>query len=130
MPTTKSDLAHLTLLGRKARPGKKLEAFPNHNPERRYTVTLTCDEFTCLCPATGAPDFASITIRYIPNRWILRIEIPEIVSVVVPQRGGFPRACGQYDLRRRGQGGGSALDRSNRRVRRPGGNPDHGCGDA
>jgi 7-cyano-7-deazaguanine reductase len=71
MPTTKNDLAHLTLLGRKAQPGKKLEAFPNHNPERRYTVTLTCDEFTCLCPATGAPDFASITIRYIPDRWIL-----------------------------------------------------------
>jgi 7-cyano-7-deazaguanine reductase len=34
-------------------------------------VTLTTDEFTCLCPATGQPDFATITIRYIPDRWIL-----------------------------------------------------------
>jgi 7-cyano-7-deazaguanine reductase len=71
MPTSKEDLAQLTLLGRKARPSKKLEVFPNHNRGRRYTVTLTTSEFTCLCPATGQPDFASITIRYIPDQWIL-----------------------------------------------------------
>jgi 7-cyano-7-deazaguanine reductase len=71
MPTTKSDLAHLTLLGGKSKPGRKLESFPNHDRRRRCTVTLTCEEFTCLCPATGAPDFASITIRYIPDKWIL-----------------------------------------------------------
>ena len=71
MPTSKEDLARLTLLGRKVRPSKKLEVFPNHNQGRRYTVTLTTSEFTCLCPATGQPDFASITIRYIPDRWIL-----------------------------------------------------------
>jgi 7-cyano-7-deazaguanine reductase len=71
MPTPKEDLTGLTLLGRKARPSKRLEAFPNHNRGRRYTVTLATDEFTCLCPATGQPDFATITIRYIPDRWIL-----------------------------------------------------------
>jgi 7-cyano-7-deazaguanine reductase len=71
MPTTKSDLAHLTLLGRKAGPGRNLEAFPNHNRGRRYTVTLESDEFTCVCPATGAPDFARITVRYVPGKWIL-----------------------------------------------------------
>ena len=58
MPTTQSDLAELTLLGRNAAPGRKLETFPNHNPERRYTVTLTSEEFTCICPKTGLPDFA------------------------------------------------------------------------
>ena len=71
MPTSKNDLAHLTLLGGKSQPGKTLETFPNHHPERRYTVTLSTDEFTCLCPATGQPDFASITIQYIPDQWIL-----------------------------------------------------------
>lgn len=71
MPTTKSDLAGLTLLGRDAKPSKTLETFPNHNPERRYTVTLTTDEFTCVCPATGQPDFATITIRYIPDKKIV-----------------------------------------------------------
>lgn len=71
MPTTKSDLAGLTLLGHEARPGRKLETFPNHNPERRYTVTLTTDEFTCICPATGQPDFATIRVKYIPDQRIV-----------------------------------------------------------
>jgi 7-cyano-7-deazaguanine reductase len=71
MTKPNKDLAALTLLGREAQPSKKLEAFPNHAPGRRYTVTLTTDEFTCLCPATGQPDFATITIRYIPDRSIL-----------------------------------------------------------
>ena len=48
MPTTESDLANLTLLGRDAKPSKQLETFPNHDPGRRYTVTLTTDEFTCV----------------------------------------------------------------------------------
>ncbi len=71
MPTAKTDLDRLTLLGRKAAPVRKLEAFPNHHPGRRYTVTLRTSEFTCLCPATGQPDFAAITIAYIPDRLIL-----------------------------------------------------------
>ncbi len=71
MPTTQDDLTGLTLLGRNAQPSKQLETFPNHNPERRYTVTLTCDEFTCICPATGQPDFATLTIKYIPDKKIV-----------------------------------------------------------
>jgi 7-cyano-7-deazaguanine reductase len=71
MPTTESDLANLTLLGRVAEPSKRLETFPNHDPGRRYTVTLTTDEFTCICPATGQPDYATITIQYIPDQSIV-----------------------------------------------------------
>ncbi len=71
MPTRKEDLKRLTLLGRPARPGKTLETFPNRHPDRRYTVTLASDEFTCVCPLTGQPDFATITIRYIPDRRVL-----------------------------------------------------------
>lgn len=55
----------------RARPSRKLETFPNRNPERDYVVTLESDEFTCLCPATGQPDFATITINYIPDKRIL-----------------------------------------------------------
>ena len=69
--TQKTDLDGLTLLGREAAPTKKLETFPNHHPERDYTVTLSSDEFTCVCPATGQPDFARMTIQYIPDRLIL-----------------------------------------------------------
>jgi 7-cyano-7-deazaguanine reductase len=62
----------LTLLGREVRqPVRKLETFPNQHPGRRYTVTLVCPEFTCVCPLTGQPDFATITIRYIPDRRIV-----------------------------------------------------------
>ncbi len=71
MPTIKADLSDLTLLGRKAEPSKKLEAFPNHDANRRYVVTLVADEFTCMCPVTGQPDFATITIKYIPDKKVV-----------------------------------------------------------
>lgn len=44
-----------------------LEAIPNANAGRNYFVTLTSDEFTCLCPITHQPDYATIKIRYIPD---------------------------------------------------------------
>jgi 7-cyano-7-deazaguanine reductase len=69
--TDASDLEGLTLLGREAKPAKRLETFPNHNPERDYRVRLESDEFTCLCPATGQPDFATITVDYVPGPRIL-----------------------------------------------------------
>ncbi len=43
------------------------ETFKNSNPQRDYWITFETDEFTSLCPITGQPDFARITIRYIPN---------------------------------------------------------------
>jgi 7-cyano-7-deazaguanine reductase len=69
--TKKTDLAVLTLLGKQAKPSKKLETFPNHHPGRDYVVTLTTDEFTCICPKTGQPDFAKIKIEYIPDKKII-----------------------------------------------------------
>lgn len=65
-------LSGLTMLGRETRqPSRKLETFPNQHPGRRYTVTLQTSEFTCVCPMTGQPDFATITIRYIPDQKIV-----------------------------------------------------------
>lgn len=70
--TAKEDLEGLTLLGKKkARPSRKLETFPNHHPDRDYVVTLRTQEFTCVCPATGQPDFAQLTIQYIPEKKII-----------------------------------------------------------
>jgi 7-cyano-7-deazaguanine reductase len=71
MITQPSDLENLTLLGREAKPGKKLEAFPNRSPGRYYKVTLETSEFTCVCPATGQPDFATITVAYVPDQKIV-----------------------------------------------------------
>ena len=69
--TKQTDLDGLTLLGRGAKPTKKLETFPNHHPDRDYTITLHTEEFTCVCPATGQPDFGRINIQYIPDQLIL-----------------------------------------------------------
>ena len=72
MPTQPDDLSALSQIGNtKNEPSKQLETFPNHHTGRPYVVTLTTDEFSCLCPATGQPDFAKITIRYIPGAKIV-----------------------------------------------------------
>lgn len=68
--TKTNDLAGLTLLGKSAKPVRKLETFPNHH-KRDYTVTLATEEFTCVCPMTGQPDFAKISIEYIPDKKIV-----------------------------------------------------------
>jgi len=44
-----------------------METFPNPNPERDYNIHIECPEFTCLCPKTGQPDFAEITLDYTPD---------------------------------------------------------------
>lgn len=71
MATSESDLNDLHVLGRKAQPSKQLEAFPNHNPGRYYLVRLETSEFTCLCPMTGQPDFATIKVEYVPDQKVV-----------------------------------------------------------
>jgi 7-cyano-7-deazaguanine reductase len=72
MPGMKADDRSLTLLGRSesrlpAHPDEaKLETFANCRPGRRYWITLDCPEFSSLCPVTGQPDTACLTIRYVP----------------------------------------------------------------
>lgn len=71
MPTESSDLQELTLLGHQAQPSKKLEAFPNRTPGRFYLVSLETSEFTCQCPMTGQPDFATIRVQYVPDEKVV-----------------------------------------------------------
>ena len=49
------------------RPTKALEHFPNPRPGREYEVRIETPDFTCLCPKTGQPDFARLTIAYVPD---------------------------------------------------------------
>ena len=51
-----------------------LETFENPCPQRDYEITITCPEFTSLCPRTGQPDFAAITIRYCPERSCIELK--------------------------------------------------------
>jgi 7-cyano-7-deazaguanine reductase len=47
-------------------PSRNLETFPNPRPGRDYEIAFSCPEFTCVCPRTGQPDFATIRITYVP----------------------------------------------------------------
>jgi 7-cyano-7-deazaguanine reductase len=49
-------------------PKKTLDTFPNPQPGRDYTIRMRIPEFTCLCPKTGQPDFATFHLEYVPDR--------------------------------------------------------------
>ena len=51
-----------------------LETFPNPASERDYTIRMTLPEFTCLCPKTGQPDFATLQIRYVPDQHLVELK--------------------------------------------------------
>jgi len=51
-----------------SQPNKELEVFDNPTPERDYTIRIEIPEFTCLCPKTGQPDFATLNLEYIPEQ--------------------------------------------------------------
>ncbi len=52
----------------------KLERFENRTKHRRYTVEFTCPEFTCVCPRSGFPDFATIHIKYVPDKYCVELK--------------------------------------------------------
>jgi len=52
----------------------KMESFQNPNPERDYNIHIECPEFTCLCPKTGQPDFASISLDYTPDHLCVELK--------------------------------------------------------
>ncbi len=55
-------------------PSKNLETFPNPRLDRDYIIEIECPEFTCLCPKTGQPDFASLTLEYVPDRLCVELK--------------------------------------------------------
>lgn len=56
------------------RPSSQLLAVANPEPRRDYEVRCDTPEFTCLCPMTGQPDFATVTIAYVPDQWIVELK--------------------------------------------------------
>jgi 7-cyano-7-deazaguanine reductase len=75
-----------------AQPSKKLETFPNPNPERDYEISFECPEFTCLCPLTGQPDFATIRIRYVPDRTCVELKSLKLYLWSYRDAGAFHEA--------------------------------------
>ena len=59
-----------------SKPTKHLDTFENPSPSRNYEIRFDCPEFTCLCPVTGQPDFATIRIEYVPDK--LNVELKSL----------------------------------------------------
>ena len=74
------------------RPSKQLEVFKNPNPERDYEISFECPEFTCLCPRTGQPDFATIRVRYIPDKLCVELKSLKLYLWSYRNEGAFHEA--------------------------------------
>lgn len=67
----------------------RLERFPNRTTHRRYTVEFTCPEFTCVCPASGFPDFATLFIKYVPREHCVELKSLKLYINQYRNRGVF-----------------------------------------
>ena len=88
----------LTLLGKKTEyrqdyAPEVLETFTNRHPERDYRVHFHCPEFTSLCPITGQPDFATITIDYIPDMKMVESKSLKLYLFSFRNHGAFHEDC-------------------------------------
>lgn len=70
-------------------PSKQLETFDNAAPERDYTIHIETPEFTCLCPKTGQPDFATIKIDYVPDLKCVELKSLKMYFWSYREEGGF-----------------------------------------
>ena len=75
-----------------SQPTRQLEIFPNPNPERDYEIAFEIPEFTCLCPVTGQPDFATIRIRYTPNDKCVELKSLKLYMWSYRNEGAFHEA--------------------------------------
>jgi len=75
-----------------AHPAARLETFANPSPERDYTIRMRMPEFTCLCPKTGQPDFATLFLEYIPDRLCVELKSLKLYIVSFRSRGAFHEA--------------------------------------
>ena len=71
------------------RPSKTLEVVSNAHPDRDYEVAMTVPEFTCLCPMTGQPDFATIRIRYVPDQHLVELKSLKLYLWSYRNEGAF-----------------------------------------
>ena len=69
-----------------------METFANPNPQRSYTIRFECPEFTCLCPKTGQPDFATIRIRYVPDQLCVELKSLKLYLWSFRNEGAFHEA--------------------------------------
>jgi 7-cyano-7-deazaguanine reductase len=73
-------------------PRRELETFPNPAPERDYTIRIRVPEFTCLCPKTGQPDFAELTLEYVPDEYCVELKALKLYVWSYRDQGAFHEA--------------------------------------
>lgn len=98
MSRSAEEMKDLSLLGRKTDyksdyAPEVLESFPNKHPGRDYFVKFNCPEFTSLCPMTGQPDFANITISYVPDQRLVESKSLKLYLFSFRNHGDFHEDC-------------------------------------
>jgi len=73
-------------------PTKNLETFENPQQQRDYTIRIRIPEFTCLCPKTGQPDFAEITVEYVADRLCVELRSLKMYTWSFRDEGAFHEA--------------------------------------
>lgn len=73
-------------------PTKHLETFPNPHPENDYVIRIRVPEFTCLCPKTGQPDFATISIEYVAEAVCVELKSLKLYMWSFRDTGAFHEA--------------------------------------
>jgi 7-cyano-7-deazaguanine reductase len=75
-----------------SKPSKKLETFPNPTPARDFHIHMEIPEFTCLCPKTGQPDFATLILDYIPDKKCVELKSLKLYIWSYRDEGTFHEA--------------------------------------
>ena len=75
-----------------ATPNQQLETFANPSPDRDYTIRMRIPEFTCLCPRTGQPDFATLDLEYVPDRLCVELKSLKLYIWSFRDRGAYHEA--------------------------------------
>jgi 7-cyano-7-deazaguanine reductase len=75
-----------------SKPSKLLESFPNPSPRRDYLIRMQIPEFTCLCPRTGQPDFATLFLDYVPDRKCVELKSLKLYIWSYRNEGAFHEA--------------------------------------
>ena len=75
-----------------SKPSKSLESFPNPSPRHDYLIRMQIPEFTCLCPKTGQPDFATLFLDYVPDRKCVELKSLKLYIWSYRNEGAFHEA--------------------------------------
>ena len=76
-----------------SKPSQSLDTFPNPQPGRDYTIRMRIPEFTCVCPKTGQPDFATLHLDYVPEKTCVELKSLKLYLASFRNHGAFHEDC-------------------------------------